>query len=168
MSLAWSTPNTASAGGVISAYAYNTYVRDNLNYLLQRPSAQIIYAGASDRLTNSGNWDVIDATNLTLNLTLANTRALIMATFWATVDNASGNYGAFDILIDGTTRIGGTNGLVRFPLSVGSNPVTLIGYAINLPLGAHTFQIVAKSSVAGINTTVLNNGLPITLMGFEV
>jgi hypothetical protein len=166
--MSWTTPNTAVAGGVISASAYNTYVRDNFNYLLQRPAAQIIREGTGDLLTTSGNWDVADATNLTLALTLNSGRALVMATFWANVDGASGNIGAFDILRDSTTRAGGTYGLVRHPTFVNQNPVTLIAFFTGLTTGAHTFQIVFKSFTAGITTTIYHNGLPITLFATEM
>lgn len=101
--MAWTTPNTASAGGLIRATDYNTYVRDNLNYLLSRSNNQITRNNTAT-YTNAGTWAAIDTTNLSITLTMTTTKVLLMLV--GTMSNSgAGNETNFDFYVDGT-RVG--------------------------------------------------------------
>lgn len=138
--MAWTTPNTATAGGLIRATDYNTYVRDNLNYLLSRNNSQIIRNNTAT-YTNSGAFAAIDTTNLSITLTMTTTKVLLLLTGTAS-NSSAGQETDFDFLIDGT-RYGNsyTRGLSGF-YAPGANYHVMVSVAViaTVSTGNRTFK----------------------------
>lgn len=169
---AWSTPNTAVAGAPISAADYNTYVRDDLSYLhSQRPRDWVCYEGSSNYTSSSTSFATVDTTNLRLEATVSSGR--VRVEYSLTVrhsDTASGSGSdlggtmAFDVLMNGSTRAGGTNGVAKF--LQGNNGTTqryitiVAEFTTGVVAGANYFDLVAKTS--GATLTIFNNAFPIT------
>ena len=75
---------------------------------------------------------------------------------------------AFDVLLDSTTRAGGTNGVTKKRQgNNGSNQstITYVAEFTGLSVGSHTFDPVVKTS--GATMKVFNNAYPITVRGVE-
>lgn len=77
--MSWSVPITWVAGQVVGASDLNTQLRDNMTYLLQRPLANIFYtSGGNYTIGLQGSLVPVDATNVSMSLTLSGTRIMGM------------------------------------------------------------------------------------------
>ena len=150
-------------GQLIAAADMNTYIRDNLSYLLSGfPLASLIREGTSDySLTNTTFADV-DGTNLILTMTLASTRAIVIATFLASP--VTNQVADFDIIANSATRCGGTNG-VAHTVGNGLNLIQVTTRFTGLTPGVNTFKLQAKSRAAG-TYTIYNNTKTIVMLGW--
>jgi len=160
--MAWTTPPTFASGQVVTAADLNSYLRDNTNYLFSgRPSASVLRVTTSDYSTNSSSFVDIDSTNLVLTLTVSSGRVLLMMN--ATWGMTGGAAAYLDWIVDSTTRLGGTYGLMAG--GVQSN-VCLVGLATGLSVGSHSFKPQYRSS--GSLIYAYNTGFPIALYAWEV
>ncbi len=166
----WTQPITWTPAQVVAASDLNAQMRDNLLYLLaSRPIAAVNRVGAADYTTASGSFVDVDASNLILTLTLNGSRALVVATALI-VGTVAGGGCFLDWIVDGTTRAGGSAGLVgtAVPTSgLSIHAATAIGLFTGLAAGAHSFKLQYRGNGTG-GATVYNNGLPITLFGLEI
>jgi hypothetical protein len=165
----WTSPKTWQPAEIVTAAALNAHLRDNLNYLLAaRPVAFTCITGSADFSTASTTFVPVDAA-LTVGLTLAGSRALVIATALIS-GTLSGSICYADWRVDGAARAGGANGLVQSAIgTTGANfhPVTLAAVFGSLTPGVHSFQLMFRGNGTG-NALVLNNGIPITLIALEV
>ncbi len=157
--MAWTTPDTRSAGDVLSAANYNTYLRDNLNYLFSgRPKFAILRDNGASYTTTSLTFLDVDGTNLKGTLTVSGT-AVLLGFNCAMVGLNIRGY--FDFAVDGT-RLGaaGLNGIIRQTEGNGGGDggVSLIALVTGLSLGAHTFTIQWRAHTAGTLTMYAGNG----------
>jgi hypothetical protein len=170
--MAWTTPNTINTGDVASATDHNTYIRDNLNYLLQRPTGSVNRSGSSDYSYATGAWADIDATNLKVDVTTASGRLLIVH-MGIYAGNTGGAVLGLDLSIDGTRVAAATAaGLVKAITTsavYGSSqglPITLQWLATGLSVGSHTIKIMWYAFSGTIY--LYNNALNVTLQALEV
>ncbi|MBX3061823.1 MAG: hypothetical protein U0528_17060 [Anaerolineae bacterium] len=160
----WTTPNTAIASTVISSSAHNTYIRDNLNYLHSgRPIAKVQYEGSVDRTNSTNSWADVDATNLSVTLTISSGRARVFASFRLAADNTTNSSAEADLIVDGTTRAGATHGLVRVSQNR-DHQCAIEAIFSGLSVGSHTFRLQIRNVTNGAVATVINNGYPITII----
>jgi hypothetical protein len=172
----FTTDPGVQAGDPISSSHYNTYIRDNIAFLLSgRARSQIIREGVANYTTSSTSFVAVDTTNLRITLTVATGRVRIRATgIVQHSDTASGSGtllgGTIDVDIqkDATTRAGGTNGLWKILQS--NNGSALHPFAVEaeftgLSVGSHTFDLMWKTS--GATATMMNNAYVITMTGEE-
>jgi hypothetical protein len=164
----WTAPNTAVAGNVISAADHNTYLRDNLIYLFsQRPSAHLLYAGATDYTTSSASFVPVDTTNLRLTATVNSGRFMALA--YAHLSGSTSEMRIYlDLLLDSTTRAGGASGVLNQVIGVsgsGTYPVLAIARFTGLATGSHTFDLVWRTS--GVLGYIRNIDTPVTMLGWE-
>jgi len=88
--MAWTAPKTWTVDGVLTAADMNTYVRDNLHYLLSPNKGVIIRNNNGDYSTTSTSWVDVDATNLSLTITTHGGPVLVIAVCKAA--NGNGNW----------------------------------------------------------------------------
>lgn len=169
----WSSPNTAVTGAPISASDYNTYQRDNLNYLLsQRPYASIVLEGSSNFSTSSTSFVAVSTSSLRLTITPNSGRVRVRARGVVQHSNTASGAGSLlggtislDFLLDaGSTRAGGTNGVLK--IIQGNNGTNTHEFAIEgiftaLSVGSHTLDLAWKTS--GATALMLNNAYVITM-----
>lgn len=103
--MGWTTPITWNTGDLIDAADLNTYLRDNLAFLKDRPGDYFEGTG-SDYSTSSTSFTDIDSTDFSITDTFTGDPILVLinAAFGVTSDL----YVYFDITVDGA-RQGGTN-----------------------------------------------------------
>ena len=114
--MGWLAPNTVAVGDPISASNHNTYIRDNLNYLLQRNSTQLTYYPAGNYTYSLAPWTTVDATNVKLNITPQSTRVMGWWIIDSLLDNTAHNAIAYlSTTITGGSIIDGdsTNGTTK-------------------------------------------------------
>lgn len=149
----WTAPATINPGDSGSSTWMNTYVRDNMNYVLSgRALGYTLRDNNANYTTTSTTFVDIDATNLIQTLTINSGRALIM--FQGAMFGTSG-FTAFDFVVDGT-RIGasGVDGLYVGPLMTGASaPFCVWAVKTGLSVGSHTFKPQWKNS-AGTTVTL--------------
>lgn len=141
MTATWTTPKTWTAGETVLAHEWNTYVRDNLDWLRRRPGVALVIdatqeIGDSDWLTvdlkdsaasslweNGDLWDESGG-QITLpesGLWLVSARATFAA-------NATGNTRGLRVQVDdGTTTARLPNILLQPPVTTASIATTLSG-----------------------------------------
>ncbi len=161
--MAWTTPDTRSAGDVLSAANYNTYLRDNLNYLFSgRPKFAILRDNGASYTTTSTSFVDVDATNLKGTLTLSGSAVLIGFQCVLASSGAGGPLAPqFDISVDGV-RVGasGADGLMRASSTTTYvyPGVALLALITNLSAGSHTFKVLWKCNQALTVTMYAGNG----------
>lgn len=136
--MAWTTPTTWVASTVVSAATLNEQVRDNFNYLLSRPHQAIRRTAGADYATTSTTFVNIDATNLSIDLTMSGSTVLVL--FNGVFRNTETVY--VDFSVDGTRHANTTEGIGLATLQTTSNYM-LAGYAVlvtGLSVGAHQFR----------------------------
>ncbi|MBE7512567.1 MAG: hypothetical protein HS103_07110 [Anaerolineales bacterium] len=139
--MAWTPPDTRTAGDVFSAAAYNTYLRDNLTYLhAGKPLAALARANGSVYTVSASAWAAVDATHLAPTLTLSTGRVLIacVGSFYA---DAASRLLSLDVAIDGT-RIGGTDGLLKTTLDTNAQSIAFTILHAGLSAGSHSFTLM--------------------------
>jgi hypothetical protein len=173
--MAWTSPNTAVAGNVISAADHNTYLRDNLLYLFNgRPASQIMRDNAGIYTTTSATPVAIDSTNLSITVTVRSGRALIWFSGVAFYSGGTYSVWKFDIDIDGAL-LGASfaDGLAISPNSsgAGSGLVSWNGIKTGLSDGSHTFKPfwwVASGTGAIASGAATGGDHPITFGVMEI
>lgn len=169
--MAWTTPKTWQTAELVTAALLNTHVRDNLNILAAPALTVVTYRAGSDYVATSTSFADVDATNLAGSITLTfATRIRFTVALAATYAAVSGTYGAWDILVDGTTRVGNaTYGLGQCTTVYGSGNFTTSGIITGLTAGAaHTFKLQFKETNAADTLTLLNTSHYITIIAEEV
>lgn len=142
--MAWNTPITWATNQLVTATDLNGQVRDNLNYLFNRPYAQYKRTSGNYTTTSTSFVDV-DATNLNLSLT---TKSGVVLFFFQGVSqtDTNGAWAIFDVLVDGVAFGGGWLGYgmqaASYRSLAGENyDVTFIGMVAGLSAGSHTFKL---------------------------
>ncbi|MHB8625618.1 MAG: hypothetical protein ACYDBJ_04510 [Aggregatilineales bacterium] len=166
----FSPPITWLPGQVVAASDLNSNIRDNSLYLLAgRPTGFTQHVGSSDYSTASTTFVDVDATNLILSLTTNGSRVMVAALCMVSGTLAAG--GCFlDFIVDSTTRVGGTNGLISTAIAGGGtqlHAVTAIGLFTGLAAGAHTFKLQYRGNGSG-SATIYNTNIPVTLLAWEM
>ena len=158
--MGWSTPPTVASGAVISASTFGNVVRDDLLYLLTRPSAAVKRDNGATYTTTSTTFVDIDGTNLTATLSMNGGVALVG--FAGVIRNLSTDQSALlDITYD-SVRVGaaGTNGLVRVqPVATAhAEYITMLALITGLSVGSHTFRPQWRVQAAGTIGLFSGNG----------
>jgi hypothetical protein len=175
--MAWSSITAPITGAVISLTNFGLKVIADLNYLFaERPRTQIYREGVAHYTTTSTSFVAVDSTNLRITQTINSTIYRVEA--WGTVqhsDTASGAGAelggtiALDFILDGVTRKGSTNGILKVLQSNnGSVQHTfhISGIYTGVSVGSHTIDLVWRTS--GATATMLNNAYPICMVGHEI
>ena len=169
--MSWTAPKTWNPGDVQSASDLNTYLRDNLLWLLGGfATAYINYCPAADYTTTAATFGDVDGVNLSLSLMVHGGRAMVWATFVLEADNTASSSAEADLIADNTTRAGGADGLVRAQQNNGGT-VTILGYWSGLADGLHNFKLQFRNVTAGATASVrkvnpgATRGGPITMFG---
>lgn len=104
--MAWTTPQTWTAGQVVGASDLNTHLRDNINYVLSGRGAVPLWWTSTGVITvNSSTFVDVDATNLKMTITLASGRIMGWWTATMQVDNTAHNVKAWlGTRVDDTTE----------------------------------------------------------------
>lgn len=143
--MAWTIPPTVTPGEVISASGFGNVVRDDLLYLLARPSQAVIHVPEATYTTSSSAFTPIDAAQLSITLNLAGSAVMIGFSGMAR-SNASDVRAAFDVEIDGVRYAAATTeGICQSlpPISANlPNHVQFTVLAAGLTPGAHVFRPV--------------------------
>jgi hypothetical protein len=154
--MVWTTPATWSTGETVTAAKMNLHIRDNLNALFTPNYGNGDYTSGANNTTTSTSFAVVDATNITFNVTSAG------GMYWLGFSGqVFGSTGAvipyFDIAVDGT-RIGdATIGLARGSLGTGATAFTVIAPTV-LSAGTRTITLHWRVS-SGTGTLVSTNGI---------
>ena len=160
---------TSNPGDTLQASWLNTYLRDNMAYLLNRPAQSIIRDNGSNYVsgTTANTFADIDGTNL--KITLNNKGSFVLLTLLATISLAStAQLADFDFTLNGT-RVGaaGSDGLcfvkalggvagiplsmsVLVPVTPGSN----VFKPQWTPQGAYAITMYAGGGSAGTDSLV--------------
>jgi len=168
----WNGTQDVTTSTAISTSNHNTYVNDNLDYLHhERPMQQIIHEDSADiSITSTSFADVAPSTGgaagITITLTTSSGRVEVEASGTFTPPATTHSL-EFDIILDGTTRKGGTHGL--FACDPGGNARQFYVKALftGLSNGSHTFKLQARTTGANAGT-IHNNAEPIVIMAKEV
>lgn len=115
---AWTSPNSPSAGDDWTATMYRTYIRDNLNYLLngQPYSTSPTYLGTAITGTTT-SFAAVSTTNARITLTTVSGRVkgVFEFPFKLSFSGSGTVYAWFDVAINGTRLGDSTLGLVIAP-----------------------------------------------------
>lgn len=149
---------------------FNTYISDNLDYLLNRPVAiQLVNEGA-DYTTSSSTFADVDATDLSKTITTNGGDVLVA--FLCSVINSSQRATYLDLDVDGA-RQGGNDGLACTVAAADlPSALPLFCLVTGLAAGSHTFKIQWKRSAgtstmyAGAGTTIGTSSIPADLHPF--
>jgi hypothetical protein len=148
MPAVWTDPATWEVGQLITADDLNEQIRDELLWLLNRPSAIQLVNEASNYTTTSTSFVDVDSTDLSKTVNIKS--GIARVTFICTIGNniaASVARVYLDIAVDGA-RIGGDDGLV-FAGFKGANaedkPFCIDVVATGLSVGDHTFKVQWKT-----------------------
>jgi hypothetical protein len=167
--MAWTTPNTAAAGGVVSASDHNTYIRDNLSFLLNgKAASEIQREGSADYTVVGTTWTEVDSTNLRITLSVTSGRVLLISNFRLAADNTASS--AANVRFYNVTSAvaeGGTNGLAYMPQNR-EGQVNMTAIITGLAAGSYTFTLQFRNAQAGATTTINNNPHPITFSAIEL
>lgn len=170
--MAWSTIASQVANTVASAANFANKVIANLNYLLsERPIGSVVHGDSADITTTSTSFvDVAPSTGgaagITLTETIISGRADVMFSVTCTPPSTT-SLVCFDIIRDGTTRAGGTNGLLMFDPGGGPKQAVVRYIFEGLSVGSHTFKLQWRST-AGNSATINNNPEPIVGIVMEI
>ncbi len=104
------------------------------------PDISAVAYGNNNYTTNATTWPAIDAVNLTLTITLAEPRMVVVLLSGSCAFTQTGfAAGGFDLQVDGVRVGDAANGLWTMAApGIGDFPVTMM-YAKQLAAGAHTF-----------------------------
>lgn len=145
---AWTTPVTWGVDQLVTASDLNTQLRDNLNALKTPPSAHYEGNQGSDYTTASASFADVDGTNLALTITTKG--GDVFVGFQGSVEHSTSGAVFFDVLIDGTTYVGGDDGIVRVRGvdAADTLPVNFVRLVPGLSAGSHSFKLRWKTSAA--------------------
>jgi len=99
--MTWTTPRTWTDEELVTANFMNTEIRDNLNYLFQRPVSVVGHTGGGTYSTTSSTFVDIDATNLKVSLTPQTGRLMLMFSGYLYAD-VSPDLAGFRFLVGGS------------------------------------------------------------------
>lgn len=150
--MAWTFPPTVLPGEVISASNFGNIMRDDLLYLLARPSRAVIHVPQVTYTTTSSTFTPIDAAQLSITLNLAGSAVMIGFSGMAR-SNVGDVRAAFDVEIDGM-RYGDatTEGLCQSLPPIGGNMPNHVQFTVlatALTPGSHVFRPVWRVPSAG-------------------
>lgn len=157
----FTTPKVWHANETPTAAQFNTDLTDNVKFLKDPPSDEIMLDEGSDYTTTSTTFTDIDSTTLRLNVTTQGGNLKVFFTGVLYI-SASAARGYLDLEVDGS-REGGDDGLVAI-LGEDSSPVAIrysspICWVIeDLPAGAHTIDLQWKKQGGGSMTMYAGAG----------
>lgn len=145
----WVTPRTWTTGELVTKTIMDAHVRDQLNALKTPANAHSVIDEGVDYSTTSTSFINIDGTDLLHTITTAG--GTLYATFTGNVYVvATATRAYFDIIIDGTTRIGGDDGLVVMEITTNPRLVCLMTQITGLSAASHTIAVQWKANAGTI------------------
>lgn len=168
--MAWTSPQTWTSGQVVTASDLNTHLRDNLSYLFSgRPQFSIVYEGVADKTVTGITWTDVDAANLkSPALAIKSGRFLCFASCRLQADNTAGSSAQLDVIMDSTTRKGGTSGLVKLTQNTNNWVSVAALFTGIVDTVTHDFKLQFRNGTVGATTQIYGNAWPINFSGFEV
>ncbi|PJF30840.1 MAG: hypothetical protein CUN51_06550 [Candidatus Thermofonsia Clade 1 bacterium] len=162
----WTTPTTWVSAQVVTATQLNEQLRDNMNYLLSRPHQRIIRVASSNYTTTSTTFVDIDATNLSITLTISGSAVLVGFSGVAEVN--SGPFYCFDFTVDGNRYTTVSNGLLEVHTATGfiHVPASYTALVMGLTVGSHTFRPVWRATSGTATLRAVNS--PVVFWAMEV
>ncbi len=155
--MSWTTPHTWIDGEALEEDIMNEQIRDNFNFLKDRPSNTRNINEGANYTTALTNFDDVDPTNLSLTITTEG--GDVWVGFTGSISNSTINtYVHFDLEVDGV-RFAGDDGIIVEQINPANN-VSTIGFIIlidTLAAAAHTFKLQWKVS-AGTATMFAGDG----------
>jgi hypothetical protein len=144
MTATWTANRTWVAGEVVTAALLNQYVRDNLDYLKDRPVAAVSDLDGTVSSTTSASF--VDITGASVSITTSgSSRLLILASGSAAFPNGNTSY--ITALVDGTNQGDATWGLVAGTNATAPLPWSLAFLtSAAVADGAHTVKLQHKIS----------------------
>lgn len=117
---------------------------------------------AGDYTTTSTSFTAVDATNLTLSITLFAVHRVSITLVGTCANSTLGDTVRFDVAVDGT-RLGGVNGITGLKEAVAGDEYPLsINYLTDpLSAGTHTFQLQWFASAATATLSANSAGTPL-------
>lgn len=159
--MAWQGTKTWSPKELGRATDFNTYISDNLDYLLNgRAGGGSVLNEASEYTINSSTYTSIDTTDMARTLTVAEDACHVLVLFAATVSwSGSGtdvSVVQFDLLVD-NVRYSADDGLAftQFSSNVPGIRTVPIVADLTLDQGSHTIELQwRRITTAGSNATI--------------
>ncbi len=155
--MSWTTPHTWVNGEALEEDIMNEQIRDNFNFLKDRPSDSYELNEVANYTTDLTTFDDVDPTNLALTITTEGGDVWIG--FTGSVSNNTINaYIHFDVKVDGVL-FAGDDGIIVEQINPANN-VSTIGFIIlidSLAAAVHTFELQWKVS-AGTGTMFAGAG----------
>lgn len=143
--MAWTTPRIWISGEMVTATGMNTFVSENLAYLMDGPSGAVNYSNTYC-ITSSTGYVTIEST-LPVTITVARPRVLVYYWCGYIKSNAGGLYLTVS---NGTSNLGN----VWTIAAGGSGAVSLMGLFTDLTVGtSYTFTPQWKQIAAGTSNT---------------
>lgn len=161
----WYAPITWATDDVPTATQFNQFLRDDLLYLLNRPSAVVLRDNGGVYTTTSTSFANIDGANLSIALSIAGSAVLLGFT-GAIYDSA--NIANAQVMLDFTVdgaRVGaaGLDGLL--PVRTSPNATGIIiencsfGILVTgLSAGSHTFKVQWRRVSASCTPNLISGG----------
>ncbi len=139
---AWTTPRTWTTGELVTAAIMNTHIRDNLNALFSPVTG--VSTITTDITTTSTSFEY--ATGLSVTLTTAGDTVLAILT--GTFGGSASSVSVFLDIHDGSTLLGGTDGLVQWKRGTNAieNNASFSHIVTGLTPGSNTIKIQWKVS----------------------
>jgi hypothetical protein len=154
---------TSSGAGLVMCY-----VDAPLRTAVVANSASLVREGVADYTTTLATFGDVDATNLIL--TLSTTTGRIMVEAAAAILYQANTEVELDLILDSTTRLGGTNGTARQGTAgtvfYGWWPI--FGRFTGLSIGSHNIKLQFRVLTAGQTGTIKNNAYPILMRAWEI
>lgn len=158
--MAWTTPKTWNAGELVTATAFNTYLRDNQEVLLHNVLAAATHFPAAAYSTTSTTYVPIDAANLSVTVRTNGGRCLILAGPLLITPGAT-SQAVVTLLVNGTPGVVGywvtPSTTQPFPLFV------LARYAPGTP-GSVTFTLAWRSTSGAAITLGAGSSLALAVL----
>lgn len=123
---------------ISDAADFNVDIRDNQLALKAPPTDDYTVAA----LTTIGGATFVDFDSTNLSLSITTTGGDVMIGFIGTFD---GGLGYLDVLVDGTTRLGGSNGIAIIGQNANDNFMSICRIVHGLSAGAHTFTLQGRT-----------------------
>jgi hypothetical protein len=155
----WTAPKTWVENEILTYEDMNTYVRDNMLYLFERPADEYTLDGGTNYTTVSLTPVDVDAINLNLQIIVSGGPAHVAVHFHGVFSMSVANHVYLDLAVNGV-REAGNKGIVGWkPFNVGQrNPINftrLLGGAGGLAVG--TYNIKLQWWVGAGTATLYNN-----------
>lgn len=166
--MAWTTPQTWTAGSVVSASQLNEQLRDNMAYLLNRPHQRIVRTATADYTTASAAFVDIDSVNLSITLTLSGSAVLLGFSGMTLLDSGGAVAPAFNLTVNGSLYTTAPNGLVSVEgQGFLWTPVSFTVLVVGLSVGSHVFRPVwRRLSTNAVTLRAISN--PVSFWAVEV